>query len=1128
MTTDFAHLHAHSEYSLLDGKTRVTEMPLIAKSHGQSAIGLTDHGTLGGALKFWESAKEAEVKGIFGVEAYVTPDLKVKDKDSPTWHLILLAQNRQGLENLFALSKIAWIDGFYRRPRIDHNALDLHSEGIIALSACMASETSRALEKGDLIYPGPTNEALEVLRRYQSIYGDRFYVELQPGNPRDLNACLSEMAEDLNLKTVVTVDSHYDHCSSKAHEEMLLTMQQISGFKKSDRDYAHLMFEEAKRETTLMNRINKLWPNRGLRFDHLELHLMNREEVVSRMNDQGFYGNDLADTSLEIAERCEQVEFKTGVNYLPKISKSFDSNEYLEALAWEGLEDRGLDKDPEYRKRLEFELGVIKDMDFSDYFLVVWDIINEARNRNIYVGPGRGSSAGSLVCYALKITNIDPIKYKLLFFRFLDPSRPDWPDIDMDFEHRGRDEMKDYVEEKYGERYSLCTYSQFRAKGLIASVGKVLGLKESEVRAATKHFSTMDEYESADALKGFRAKHPEILPIARDFEGQISGTGMHAAGVVIANRPMETIVPIESRTDPDDKKLRVPVTGFDMDDAEKVGLLKFDFLGLANLSIVHDAIDLIKERHGIDIDWENLEPDDKDVLEMLNGRNTIGVFQMESGQFANLISDQGIHDFSDIYAANALVRPGAYETVAKSFTKRKHGLEDVDFPHEDVEEWLGDTYGLVIYQEQLMALSVVLGGFTWGEANILRKIIGKKRDAKEFEPFFNKWIENAGAKIGKAKAKKLWSDFEKHAGYSFNLSHSVAYSYISYVTAYLKYYYPLEYIYALLRNEKKAMTRMTYLLEAKRMGIKILPPDVNHSSQEMMVDGDALRFGLSDIKNVGFAAADHIIESRPFKNWDEWNDKIIARKCNSRVVESLVAVNAFSSIEGAPVNSSAEGNYMEYLNFPVDLDSVSSLGIEYDPIDKYEEGKGHIVVCGVVKDIKRTSTYVKIELEDITGQLTCFGSMDNDLNKGEVIIALIGDKSMMGYARVDGFKERIESGNLDRFEKILLGRGFDTVEDLRGFGFGDLSSAKPMVIPLNIRRITTKTGKKMGFINVTDGSTIRRITVFPKTWEKLESSLIELHPICVKLGKLDDGGTVLNDAILAEELLDRQRKKLTK
>ena len=397
------HLHTHTEYSILDGYTSVTDLPRIAKEHGDPAVAQTDHGSLGGSLAFWKAGKEHDIKTMFGVETYVTTDIDVKDKDSPTWHLILIAMNQTGRNNLFAMSKIAWTRGFYRKPRVDHKTLAAHSEGVICISACMASQLARALESGtekelgDNRWNADPKAAMDVARLYAGIFPDRYYIELQPGNPGILNEKLKLIADALKLPTVVTVDSHYDHCESKANEELLLTMQQVSGFKKSDRDFAHLQYEEAKREPTLMKRLRKLWPNKGLSFEKHELHLMTRDEVVDKMIAQGFDGVSLADTTLDIAERCEQVDFNTKKNYLPKLNANFDSAEWLRELVYDGLEARGVHKDPRYIERAEYELEVINSKGFNDYFLIVWDIYNEARKRNIYVGPGRGSAAGCVV-----------------------------------------------------------------------------------------------------------------------------------------------------------------------------------------------------------------------------------------------------------------------------------------------------------------------------------------------------------------------------------------------------------------------------------------------------------------------------------------------------------------------------------------------------------------------------------------------------------------------------------------------------------------------------------------------------------------------------------------------------------
>jgi DNA polymerase III subunit alpha len=394
-------------------------------------------------------------------------------------------------------------------------------------------------------------------------------------------------------------------------------------------------------------------------------------------------------------------------------------------------------------------------------------------------------------------------------------------------------------------------------------------------------------------------------------------------------------------------------------------------------------------------------------------------------------------------------------------------------------------------------------------------------------PFYEKWMANAGEKIGEVKAEKLWKDFEKHANYSFNKSHSVAYTYISYITAWLKHYYPLEYIYSLLKHEEKDTTKMAYLLEAKRSGITILGPDVNKSDKDMMVEGDALRFGLSDIKNLGYEAVKHIMKERPFTDWEDWSGRIKPRKCNSRIVESLVAVDAFRSVRDAPHNSKPEENYMKYLNYPIDLESVATLGIDYSPIEEYEEGE-YLVVCGITKNIKRTDRYMRMELEDMSGTLVCFGSMENDLSDNEMVIALIGDKTMIGYARVDGLKERVELGNLDGFEKLLVGSAFDDVIGLRKFGIGGIGDDKSLLMPLSIRRITTKTGKRMAFIQATDGERLAKITMFPADWEKYENLVHEYKPLCVKLRWLDDGGRTVerNGVADAVKVWEKQKEKM--
>jgi DNA polymerase-3 subunit alpha len=1119
LTTDFVHLHNHGEQSILDGATKTIEIPKIAAALGQSAVALTDHGSLAGTLKFYLASLEAEVKHIFGVETYVTPDINWKDKDSPTWHLILLAMNRQGYENLNALSREAWTDGFYRKPRVDHTTLRKYNDGLIALSACMGGEFARAIETSGM------DAGVEVAKAYRDIFGDRYYLESQPGNSADLNASIHTIGDDLNIPVTVTVDCHYDKAENADTAELLLVMQQAAGFKPKDKEFANLNSATASRMKSIMMRLNALWPERTLRFDKYKLHMMSREEVVTAMNAQGFFGNDLADSTLEIAERCEPVEIDTKTTYLPKMSDASEtSDNKLARMVRLGLIDRGLWDKPEYVARAKEELGILKEKGFSDYFLIVEDIISEARRRNIYVGPGRGSAAGSLVAYALRITSRDPIQRKLMFFRFIDPSRDDFPDIDMDFEHRRRDEMKEYIREKYGEALSISTYTELQAKSLFKSISRALCIPLSEVEPITKHFTTLDEFESVAAARSsdgtstypkvaaFHLAHPEVLVEARKLEGHISAAGMHAAGIVVANRSMHEIVPIETRTDPQDKTKRVPVAAYDMNDVAKVGLIKLDFLGLDALTVIHDCVDLIKERHDVDIDWENFDTDDAYVLGELGRGNTVGVFQMESSPYRKLLSAMGVDTFEDLVASNALVRPGAFLTVAQDYIKRKKGKVKVEYPHESVVEELKDTYGVYIYQEQVMQMTMKLGGFSSAKANKLRKIIGKKLSPEEFAPYFGAWMENAGALIGPTKAEKIWHDFEKHSGYSFNRSHADCYSYIGYVTAWLKLYYPLEYLYALLKTEKKDTTRTTYLLEARRLGITILPPCVQRSQEEMSIDGEALRFGLSDVKSVGYAACQEIIDKRPYSGWSDFSERIVARKCNSRVVESLVAVDAFANVEGAPRHPNPEENYQSHLAFPIALESGDNLGIVFDNLEDYDEEEDFYTIKAVVKAIKRTETYVRVEMEDMTGNATVFAAMSCDLKEGEVLIGLIGERTLVGYTRPDGFIRQVErgtEGELTAFESYLMSTWDQHLTPLYDNGFGGFDADKVLAVPLQVREVTTKTGKKMCFAYLGDGVNVIKLTIFPQQWTSAKSKLSEWTPVCVKLAFTSDGSFTL-------------------
>lgn len=1121
--TDFFHSHLHTEYSILDGNTKVDEVLQTAQALGQRSVAITDHGSLAASYQFYNKAKEYEVKPVFGIEGYISDDINQKDKEKEIYHLILLAMNRQGLENLFAISKIGWTKGFYRKPCIDHKVLRQHNEGLICTSSCMAGEVARAIERERI------DEAIDILAAYKAIFGDRFYVELQPGNTRVLNYQLAELANKLAIKTTVAVDSHYCHHDDKSTEELLLTMQQVTSMKASDRKAAEFNYEYAKNQPNLIERLKVLWPNKGLSFVEHDLFIMSRQEVQERMDAQGFNGAELCDRTLEIAERCDNVELVRKENYLPKVFEDENSFEKLKVLAYQGLIERSkkLKSLVSYRERLDYELGIIKDKNFADYFLIIWDVINEARKRDIYTGPGRGSVAGSLLAWCLSITALDPIKYNLVFERFISPERTEFPDIDLDIEDRRREELKAYIEEKYGESVSISTFTTLAGKSVIRSIGRALAIPLNEIDEVCKRFKDLDDFES-DATLEFRAAHPEVAQLAQKLQGHISASGMHAAAVVVANRPLEQILPIESRTNPEDKKTRVPVTAYAMDDVAAVGLIKFDFLGLNTLSVIHDAVDLIKQRHGVTVDWENLEPDDPETLAALCAGHTTGIFQMESGPYRKLLAAMKGDTFEDLIASNALVRPGAFNSVAPEWIKRKHGKK-VETLHEDVDGDLAATYGLVVYQESVMQLAHKLAGFSWEKSYKFLKLMAKKKDVEEFKPYYDSWMEGATEKVGKKKAQQLWDDMEQWANYGFSRNHSAPYTFLGYVTGYLKLHYPLEYLYGLLRAEKKDMPRMTYLLEARRLGINLLAPDVNISEATISIDGDALRFGLEDIKGVGPAAAQEIINKRPYESFEDFETKVEKRKCNARVVEALLSVDAFATIKRSPRNWNPESNYLERLSYPIGLENLE-IAVDFTPLEEYEE-PDYAIICAIVKSVKRTDRYVRVDFEDTSGTVTVFADMENDLSSGEMVLALIGDKSLVNYARVRGLNERLATDVANEFERYLVSKDiWDPYSLLFKYGFGGFESDKTLALPIKVKTLTTKAGQKMGLVYFVDiNDVVGKTITWAKEWPKVRARIKEWKVVALRPVFKGSDMTVYADGIIdADEVLEMVKKKIGK
>jgi DNA polymerase-3 subunit alpha len=822
----------------MDGLNSPADLVAAAKKSGQTAMAITDHGTLASHREFQIACKDQGIKPILGVEAYISPTDRF-DRSSKTDktiqnynHITLLAKNKKGLENINILQELAWNEGFYHKPRIDREILFKYSEGLIVLSGCMNGLMSKLIEKNDF------SEAEEVLAKFKEVFKDDFYVEVQSHNPPELNAKLLELADKLKIKSAAAGDCHFAHKEDKVLVEAMLI---LSTSPKSDKDAD---FEMSRQIKDMNDRFNYLYPDRKMTFQEQNLWVQSREEIEFDFNEAGITRTDIYENTMEVAEKVEEYDFNRGLDLLPVPKTNADTK--LRQMALEGLRRLHLDTDKVYLDRLDEELEIIKNKSFASYFLVVADMINWAKENDIKVGPGRGSAAGSLVCYSLGITDVDPIKFDLLFFRFINPERNDFPDIDTDFEDRRRKEIKEYLKKKFKHVASISTYTYFKDKGVVRDAARVFMIPLQEVNRALKQVDTFEDYIESPNTKEFRMKYPEVTELAEKLRHKIRSVGVHAAGVVVAKDDIRNYAPIESREDAQDKVSgRIPVVAYDMDTVADIGLIKLDVLGLKTLSVISDTLKSIKQRHNKDISLSDLKLDDKNVYKMLSDGYTKGVFQAEATPYTNLLMKMGVDKFEDLAASNALVRPGAMNTVGASYINRKHGNEAVSYTHDIMKPFTENTYGVIIYQEQVMQACVHLGGMTWSEADKVRKIIGKKKDAKEFDQFKDKFITGASEHISQKKAEALWHDFEAHAGYSFNRSHAVAYSMLSYYAAWLKTYYPLEFMFSILKNENDKDARTEYLIEAKRLGLKILLPHINESEVDFSLKEDSIRFGVA-------------------------------------------------------------------------------------------------------------------------------------------------------------------------------------------------------------------------------------------------------------------------------------------
>ena len=1085
----YVGLHVHTHYSLFDGVATPEEYIDRAVDLGMQAIAITDHGTLSGHRELYRGAKAKNVKPILGVEGYMCQDrFDTRDKserdgqlDLVYNHIVLLAKNKVGLENLNKINEIAWTEGYFKKPRFDFEILKQYSEGIIVTSACPSSVLVKALEENAFAV------AKKYIEWFKDTFKDDYYIEVMPHNPAEINKQLIALADEFGVKVVVTPDCHHSCKEQREVQEFKLLLNTHA---KIEKDHT---YEKSKKHKDMMERLDYLYgKDRQITFNKFDIHLLSYEEIKSAMEKQGIFREDIYSNTIEIANKVEDYDLQEGLDLLPVQYRNPDKE--LKDIAMQGLKDKGLLDDPIYVERLNEELEIIKDKKFGPYFLVVQSMINWAKKEGIMVGPGRGSSAGSLLCYALNITDIDPIKHGLLFFRFINPERNDFPDIDTDIQDSRRDEVKDYLVRQYRHVASIATFLQFKDKGVVRDVSRVLNIPLSDVNKVLKLVDTWEEYCSSRSTDWFREKYPEVEIYGEQLRGRIRGTGIHAAGVVTSKNPIFRYAPLETRSSPGSDE-RIPVVGIDMEEAERIGLIKIDALGLKTLSVVKDAIDMIKENHYVDIDPLTINMEDARVYEMLSDGYTKGVFQCEATPYTNLLVKMGVKNLNELAASNALVRPGAMNTIGKDYLARKHGKQNVSYVHQVMKEFTSDTYGCVLYQEQVMQACVHLGGMTMADADKVRKIIGKKKDAREFDVFKERFVEGASKYVAPNVARDLWHDFEAHAGYSFNKSHAVAYSTLSYWTAWLKYYYPLEFMFALLKNESNKDTRTEYLIEAKRMGIPVKLPHINDSDIDFKIEGKGIRFGLSAIKYISDNIAKKYIDARPFNSYKELEEFTFTKGngVNSRALNALKLIGAATFSDNPRNDEDIRQNLYEVLNLPefnVTLPAHYHAFIK--EIEDYDE-KGSFVIMGMAKSIKRSKGWSRVDFLDKTGSVGIFDEEQTTIETGQTYLVLVNDNRILSAIPVDQIK-----GSSNALVKFL--------------NYKQLPFTDEEMYVVSFKPRTTKAGKKMASLTLADTSRdLHSVMVFPTSFAQAYMKLEEGHAYKFTLGKTKDGTVILED-----------------
>jgi len=1046
---EFVHLHTHTEYSLLDGAARIESLVKKAKDVGMKALAITDHGVMYGVIDFYKACLSQGIRPILGCEVYVAPHSRFDRRpqiDDNQYHLVLLAENEVGYKNILKLVSLGFTEGFYYKPRVDRELLAQHSEGVIALSACLAGEISQAILNRNL------KEAENAALFYKEIFGpDNFFLEIQDhgiAEQKEVNHYLLTLSKKLAIPLVATNDIHYINKSEANIHDVLLCIQTGKTLNDTER----------------------------MRFPTDEFYLKTAEEMWQLFG----YIPEALDNTVQIAERCE-VKLEFGKLHLPnyEVPEGHTVDSYLEELCRKGINERYHPVTEEVLKRLNYELEIIKQMGYSGYFLIVWDMIHFARSKGIYVGPGRGSAAGSIVAYALGITNIDPLKYDLLFERFLNPERVTMPDIDTDFCYERRGEVIEYLTKKYGSDHvaQIITFGTMAAKAAIRDVGRVMNIPIGEVDKIAKLIPnelgiTIERALEVSPELQELAKDPkynQLLQTAQAIEGMPRHASTHAAGVVIAKDRLDNYVPLQKAGDSG------VVTQFPMQTVEEIGLLKMDVLGLRTLTVIGKALELIKDNQGKELKLEELPLDDQATYDLLSMGDSIGVFQLESTGMRAILKNLRPERLEDIIALVALYRPGPLGSgMVEDFIARKHGEIPVTYLHPKLEPILQDTYGIILYQEQVMRIASELAGFSLGQADLLRRAMGKKKPeilAAQKESFLKGAIQNG---VDEKIAVEIFDLMAYFAGYGFNKSHSAAYALLAYQTAFLKVHYPVEFMTALLSSVMGTTDKVTvYIEECHRLGIEVLQPDVNESLTDFTIQDGKIRFGLAAVKNVGTGAIDSIIEARkdgPFTSLVDFCQRVDLRQVNRRVLESLIRCGAFSSL----------GIYRSRLLYMLDTAIENAQRIQED------RRKGQL-------------------------SLFDFGGLANSVTMEEPPIEEFSKEDLLAMEKETlGFY--ISGHPLDKYRLLLTGL-VTQISDLSETQDG--STVKLGGIIAALKRTVTKKGETMAYFTLEDTSGSIDVLVFPKNYQNFSSVLEPDKPVLVsgRLSFTDDEKKVFAEDI---------------